>query len=193
MIGTQKQYAAHRGCSPAYVTKLRQAGRLVLVDAPEGTRVDFEASDRLVAATQDQARRDANSLGAGVTPPPAAPGPAAGADDGDDDAPAASPYMQARAVREAVNAKMARITLEERAGALVRKAEVAQAAGETARGLRDALTALPSKLGPVFASETDEHVIATRLQREIGDALREYARVVRERLGDGIGDAVGSA
>lgn len=44
---TQRKYADYRGVSPAYITHLKHAGRLVF----DGSLVDVEASDALIDAT----------------------------------------------------------------------------------------------------------------------------------------------
>lgn len=48
--GTQREYAEHRGCSEAYVSKLKREGKLVLTAAG---KVDFEATDKLLLAASD--------------------------------------------------------------------------------------------------------------------------------------------
>lgn len=57
MLGTQREYADHLGCKEPYVSKLKREGKLVLVSTAEGQRVDFEASDALVAASRDSAKQ----------------------------------------------------------------------------------------------------------------------------------------
>jgi len=51
---TQKQFADHLGVRPSYVTKLKQAGRLVL----EGKKVLVPQSLELIEKTKDQNRDD---------------------------------------------------------------------------------------------------------------------------------------
>src|SRR3954470_18333440 len=52
--GTQREYAKRCGISAPRVTRLRQAGRLVLIEQPNGkTLVDFEASDALIRGTEN--------------------------------------------------------------------------------------------------------------------------------------------
>lgn len=48
---TQSEFAAIIGKDKSYVTRLKQSDRLVLVQTPEGERVDVEASQARIAAT----------------------------------------------------------------------------------------------------------------------------------------------
>lgn len=197
---TQKEFAARMNVSRAYICKLVKQQRLPTVLTEKGPRIDPVAGERAMKAGRDPAKVAANALAQAAEPVEEAAADLAPVSGGGEPAGAGAPgakgapgYLVSRAERERIAAEMARIDLEERGGALVRRMEVAQVAGETARGLRDALLALPPKLGPMFASETDEHVISARLGREIADCMRDYARRVREGLGDGIGDPMGEA
>jgi len=199
---TQKEFAALVGVSPAYVCKLVKQGRLPVTTGADGkAKLDPAAARAAYEALRDPGRVAANALGAGAAV--AEPAPAAEALPASDpaDAGRAKPdggrgggaYMDHRSERERLEVERRRIDLEERAGGLVKRADVAQVAGETARGLRDALLALPGKLGPLFALETDEHVIARRLALELSEALRAYAKAVRESFPDAIGEPMGEA
>jgi phage terminase Nu1 subunit (DNA packaging protein) len=59
---SQTEYATARGVSPAYVTKLKRQGRLVLTP---GGKVNVEATDRLIESTRDPARGGDRRPGAG--------------------------------------------------------------------------------------------------------------------------------
>lgn len=55
--GSFSAYAVHIGKTPAYVSKLKRHGRLVLVKNEAGkAEVDFDLSDRLVRNTADPSR-----------------------------------------------------------------------------------------------------------------------------------------
>ena len=93
-----KAFAQHMGCAPSYVTKLKQAGRLVLDDAG---RVKVAESKALIEATRDPAKRavvDRHASERGV----ALAAPTAASEEGDTEAPhIANPdYQAARAKRE---------------------------------------------------------------------------------------------
>ena len=64
---TQVQFAAIIGCDKSHVTRLKQAGRLVMVGEGRDARVDVEASKRRIAETEggreDVAARHATAKG----------------------------------------------------------------------------------------------------------------------------------
>lgn len=72
--GTLSEYAAHAAVSPAYVTKLKKQGRIVLVKQDGRELVNFDATDRLVANTADLARAR-NGANAKPDREPTAPAP----------------------------------------------------------------------------------------------------------------------
>lgn len=53
LFGNQSEYAVHRGCTTAYISQLKQLGRLVFTEAGE---VDFLLSDRRVLMYSDPGR-----------------------------------------------------------------------------------------------------------------------------------------
>lgn len=55
---TQSEFAALLGKDKSYVTRLKQAGRLVMVGEGRSARVDVEATHALLARTADPSRAD---------------------------------------------------------------------------------------------------------------------------------------
>jgi hypothetical protein len=92
-------------------------------------------------------------------------------------APAAQGYAKARAAKETFSAKVAQLQYEQKAGKLCRIDDVKRAAQETARVTRDAILAMPDRLAPVLAAETDHHKIRELLIKEFHNALTNLSHV----------------
>lgn len=169
---SQTEYAAARGCSPAYVTKLKRQGRLVVT--PAG-KVNVEATDRLIESTRDPARGGDRRPGAG---------------DGQGDAssarePAAlgalragggsfQTYKEAARRERIAKARIAELELAEKTGQLVRKDEVTAAIFGLSRQAMEALDALADRLASQLAAETDVvrvHALITEHARKIRVAM----------------------
>lgn len=181
MIITKSEYAAMRGWSPAYVTKLKNKGRLVLT--ADG-RVDVEASDALVAASKDPSKagvveRWQRERGEEPAPPldkPTRPLVLNG-DEFD--------YQGARAKRETHEANLAEMRERERAGALVETERVVKALTDYAISSRSALERLPDRLAPLLAAETDPNRIYALLEEEIAricDEIQAVALAMPQQL-----------
>lgn len=169
---TQAQFARHLGVDRAHVTRLKQAGRLVLT--PTG-HVDVAASEARIAATADPAKA------------PVAERHAAGraaAVDGekqqksapvDDDEPAAGTpdYQRARARREEANANLAEIELAERAGGLMETSAVVAVLADAGATCRTMLETLPAVLAPQLATLSDDHACRQLLEEHVAAALNE--------------------
>lgn len=69
--------------------------------------------------------------------------------------------------------EISRIKLEEMRGELVRADQVKKEAFATARKLRDAIMAVPARLAPELASETDPHKVEIMLTKELSDCLEK--------------------
>ena len=80
-------------------------------------------------------------------------------------------YQEARAIKEALGARMARLEYEERLGQLVSAKEVRREAFRRGRTLRDRLMALPSRVGPLMAAELSAKGVRALLDREIRAVL----------------------
>lgn len=148
---TQAEYAAARGVSAAYVTKLKRQGRLVI--AASG-KVNVEATDRLIDATRDPAR-------GGDRRPKDVPGDSSGGDP----AGAGARKRQAVAVvgsyddaarRERMaKAQIAELELAELSGQLIRRDQVERVIFALARKAQDALLSLSERVSGAVAAESD--------------------------------------
>jgi len=172
----QAEFAALMGWSGAYVTKLKQAGRLVIVDG----RVDVEASKVRIADTRDPNRddvvsRNAASRTAGEQPVQAAP-PSKLSGDADIDEEGIVDFQTARALKENYLARQAKIDYEERTGKLVDAERLAQAQFELARQVRDSMLAIPPRLQDILASVSDPLEVGRLLTAEIRQALESAAK-----------------
>lgn len=164
---SQKEYAEARGWSPAYVSKLKRQGRLVLTD--DG-KVNVGATDRLIDSTRDPARGGDRRPGAAEERKPSR---ASGSSDNGPDS-----YNEAARRERMAKARLAELELAEAAGQLVRRDEVERAFFGLARGALDALLGLSSRLAGPLAAESDPFRCATMIDAEaraIAQAMREAA------------------
>lgn len=84
-------------------------------------------------------------------------------------------FDEAKARKMAADAELAELELERERGEVVRIEEVAKAIGEEYAATRAKLLAIPSKLAPRVALETDEGACRELIAREITEALNELA------------------
>jgi hypothetical protein len=156
---TMAEYAASRGISKAAVNAAISSGRLVNAIKREGRRVTLDA------AIAD-AEWTANTRGGrGPAPQPLASGV------GLPDAIEAADYNASRAKREAYNAELARLEVEEKQGQLVAADDVRKTAFAVARQVRDGMLNIPDRVSAELAAMTDQFEIHRRLTTEIRKAL----------------------
>lgn len=169
---SQTEYAAERGWSPAYVTKLKRQGRLVLT--PAG-KVNVEATDRLIESTRDPARGGDRRPGAGeglgdVPGARAAAAPGAQRAGGGE----FQTYKEAARRERIAKARIAELELAEKTGQLVRRQEVEAAIFGLSRQTMEALDALADRLASQLAAESDVarvHALLTEHTRKIRVAM----------------------
>lgn len=180
------EFARILDVSPSYVTKLRDAGRLVLTD--DGKKVCVEASRQRIAETesgspQHVAAREHHAQQRLNLPPSAT-----------NDFPAEStPTPGTRADWErreaAARAQLREIELAKMRGDLVETTAVQRAGNEAGGVLRSALENLPDQLAPLLAEgdpEREARIYAQlrdhveQLLGEISDKLNALAREISE-------------
>lgn len=176
-----KAFADHLGCRPSYVTKLKQAGRLVLDDTG---KVRVAESIALIDSTRDPSKRavsdrHAEERGAALNPP-------AADDDGDAAAPAiANPdYQAARAKREHYAALQAEADYRAKMRELLDAGRVRAVLADVMTELRTHIESIPHTVGPALAALVDEAEVKALLQSEIESALNA-ASARLEKLGRG--------
>lgn len=196
--GSQKEYAAHRGCSEAYVSKLKKAGKIVF--AGKGL-IDFEATDQLLLTASDPtklgvAERWAAQRGGGVMPGDevgagvaSSDGRIAATDPEGDDLPAGGApagvnrelyedHLRARVRSARLEGDRRELELLEQAGELVRARDVEERIFAYGREIRDLFMGLPARVQADLAAETDPVAVGKRLDEEIKVMLHELSRRV---------------
>ena len=162
---TQAAFAKLKGWHPSYVSKLKQAGRLIFT--LDG-KVNVKASEALIADTADPARNDVVARNARKR-----------AEKGRPDNPIYPPdsdsYSKSRAVKEHYNALAAKLEYELANGQVVDVATVRQAGAEAGLALRSALENLPDQLAPLLAPITDEDEMRRMLDDQIEIVLTQIA------------------
>ena len=84
-------------------------------------------------------------------------------------------YAQSRAIREAYQARLAKLDYEERSGKLVAIDQVKASAFKVARTVRDGLLNMPDRVAHELAHETDAAKVHQRLSMEIRTVLESLA------------------
>lgn len=82
-------------------------------------------------------------------------------------------YTKARTAREVYQAKLAKLSFEEKMGQLVPAEQVKADAFKVARTVRDAMLNISGRIAHQLAAETDPAVISARIDGEIREALRD--------------------
>lgn len=180
-IMSQRGYARHRGVTHRAVQKAIADGRIETIDGRQGSKIDSAAADRqwndntshghLRQPTKGEKER-ARAAEAAAPPPPPKAARRATASDQPPPPPGDSPagglnYNQARAVREAYAARLARIDYEEKAGKLVPADEVRTAWAKIVAQARSKVLGLPSRMKAVIPHMTkDDVLLVEKLCRE---------------------------
>lgn len=84
-------------------------------------------------------------------------------------------FQRARTDKAESDAAMAKLQLYEKLGALVPRSEVEKGAANLARRIRDAILALPDRIAPRLAAETDVNRVHTDLANELRFCLNGLA------------------
>ncbi|MBI3096364.1 MAG: hypothetical protein HYY97_15960 [Rhodocyclales bacterium] len=209
---SKSAFARRLGVAPSYVTKLKDEGRIVVVDG----QVEVEASLARMEATKDpnrddvrqrhakarDAKRLAEASGAGVAGVIAtregeesggnvktAPGADSGGREGDDEEPEAGPVIQAAEVfRKARTAKMhfesrrAVIRVARLQGRLADMATIRKSAGNDGASLRSLLENLPDQAAPRLAPVRD----AVKAAAILGELLDDVEATMAGHLAKNI-------
>lgn len=166
---TQTEFARALGVNKSYVTRLKQAGRLVLDDSG---MVAVAESKRRIRETESPHRDDVRARHA------AARGGAA-ADAGDK---VGATFQQARAVKERYLALQAKADYERGIGKLVETDAVRHAGADLGAHLRTTLENLPHQLAPELAAIADPARIQALLAERMELVLNEIAERIAERV-----------
>lgn len=195
---SKSAFARRLGVAASYITKLAQAGRLIVIDG----QIEVETSLALIEQTRDPNRddvrqrhargRDEKRQGKPVALPPArvvrqqakqAPQPAA-----KPMLKAASVFRKARADQMHYQARMAEMRLAQLQGKLVDVAIVRESATNDGTMLRTLLENLPDLIAPRLAPVRDPAQAARILneylddiEQTLSDLLMKNAAAIRQR------------
>tara|TARA_B100000287_G_scaffold244885_1_gene230285 strand:- start:2598 stop:3107 length:510 start_codon:yes stop_codon:yes gene_type:complete len=84
-------------------------------------------------------------------------------------------FARSRAIREAFTARLCELDYRLKSEKLVDKAEMKLHLAKMHMGLRDSLKAIPDRVAPIIAAETEQTKIHSMLMREIGSALENLS------------------
>lgn len=161
---TQSEFSALLGKNKSYVTRLKQAGRLVLT--ADG-QVDVEKSQALIAATADPSRSAAVEARANETMR-------------QERAPAqqdaiGNSFQTFKTVNEKYKALAAKLEYEQASGKLVDAGEARMFAADLAATFRGALEILPDRLAPELVPMADTETIRALLVESFEQVLTDLA------------------
>lgn len=162
---TQSKFAAILGKDKSYVTRLKQAGRLVIA---EDGLVDVEKSQALIAATADPSRNaQAEARSNETMRSERAPNQQQDA--------IGNSYQTAKAVNEKYKALTAKAEYEQLIGKLVDADEARLFAADLAASFRGAVEQRRDRLAPVLAPINDVEAIRAVLTEEDDQMLTDLA------------------
>jgi|SRR5271157_3075725 len=166
---SQAEYARHRKVNRSYVTRLKQAGVLVM----HGGKIDVRASDIVLddKPVDDMEPPPAQSPTLTVVPPsrPAADSlPQAGG----------ASFGQARTIEMVFRAKLRRLEFETKQGRLIEAEAVRKTIASAVRSLRDGILGLPDRLATVLAAESDAKKVHVTLKTELSRELEALANAI---------------
>ena len=168
-----RAYAEHRkqkglsGCSPWSVKKALRDGRIT---RNEHGKIEPGIADREWEQNTNPAHRHDPKLLSVIDGGQTQPAPEL-------TPPGIPSYSQSRAVKEAYQARIARLQYEEMTGQVVRASAVKAEAFRRARMVRDQILSVPDRLAPVLAAEGDAREVHLLLEEELRKALEAQANV----------------
>jgi hypothetical protein len=152
---SQAEYSRHRGLNRSSVSRLVSRGVLVM----HGTRVDVAASDAVLDDRPAVDTVQTSQPAMEQTSRPSEGGPS---------------YAQARVVDMTFRAKLRRLEFEKAQGKLVDADANRKQNSDVARTIRDGMLAIPGRLAPICAAETDQKKVESLMLQEI---KRELVRI----------------
>lgn len=191
-----REAARRLGVSDTAVHKAIKAGRVTIAGRTESSQrplvawpqaqTDWlgnsDASKRSHVGSQGSPRREADpppqaKLKTSGNPDESPAESAQAATESVADQPRGGPsYAASRAIREAYQARLAKLDYEERSGKLVEVDKVKASAFKVARTVRDGLLNLPDRVAHELAHETNAAAVHLRLTQEIRVVLEALAQ-----------------
>lgn len=146
---SKAEYARYKGWSRANVTNHVKAGNITTT--PDG-KIDPERADLELEANSPRTSNRTKGEAAPHT--------------------SQVSLSRIRAVREIYQVKKAKFEVEQLEGTLVDLKSMQDAAFRQGRLVRDTLLAIPSRLAPVVANESDVHRVHEIIHKEVMESLR---------------------
>lgn len=177
-----KEYAARRGVSGEAVSQAVRAGRISTHRIGSHDYILPEEADVSWAENtlQSNSRTREQQLGLNDGPTPASLSETSPEGDKTERPDQRGTFAKARAKSEVLKAQHLAVDLELKTGKLVRADEVATKAFADGRKIRNAIMAIPDRLAPIIAAETDVVKAHQLLTKELTETLRGVARELRE-------------
>lgn len=148
-------YAAHRGCSPAYISKLVRLGKIAAPALMADGRINIILADQMLGAAHQSEGLPLNA-----------------------------PTANDRQRREKADADLRELELAERQGRLLDAGKVAAERFEVARRARDTLFAMAEARAAELCACTTPRLLADLLRQRIGDALADLADSLEQAPSD---------
>lgn len=167
---TQSEFAAILGKDKSYVTRLKQAGRLVMSDG----LVDVEKSQALIAATADPSRNATALL-------PASDQQQSGLDSRNETHVGDS-YQTSKAVNEKYKALTAKLEYERASGKLVEADAVRLFAADLGATFRGALEILPDRIAAELVPLSDIDAVRAVLVEAFEQVLLDLSQKIEKGL-----------
>jgi len=147
------EYARHRKCSPANITKAIAKGKIT----PINGKIDSEKADIewVQNSPRLQNRQKNFELAEELAPDSSI-----------------TSLTRIRAMHEGLRAKKTKLEVDQLEGTLIDAKAVKDASFNQARLVRDTLLSVPNRLSPVVANETDEHRVHQLIKDEIVSCLK---------------------
>lgn len=164
---TQAAFAEQEGWHRSYVTKLKQAGRLVMSD--DGKKVLVKESLAKIAETEDPNRDDVKNRHAAKR---------GNADQGAD---VVVKFSDGRAKEQHYKALRSEAEYKEMVGELVRAEDVKQAVADIVITFRQSLENLPHRLAPDLVGK-DVDFVRSKLREETFNVLSQLQKKLNEKM-----------
>lgn len=182
---SQAEYAKHRGCSEAAVSKAISANRISLIDG----KIDPAVAD-VQWAKNTRVRAGSGRPPAGESTPPSEqlglmPEGTPDKPAGDASAPGGDDYWKSRSRREAAEAELAEMDLATKRGELIQVKAVELVWSSALASCREHLLQVRARLAPMLAVETETFRIEQLLDLEHNRALNFLAGVELPKPGGG--------
>ena len=164
---TLTEYARRKGVSVEAVSKAVRVGRLaksVTWSKANKPRLLPDLADQEWHASTDPSQQRVPAV------PPPRPEPEA---EQPANEPKTATFQQARTLREAYMARLAKLEYDEKSGLLVRADAVKNEAFKVARTVRDNMLNIPDRIAAELANETNQFKVHQRLTQEIRRALED--------------------